>query len=48
MCPSDTRSKLVYHNDTFYEGWIDSGFILVHKGLLIIKQGCTRDNEEGL
>ena len=32
----------------FYEDWIDSRFILLHKGILIIMQGFTRDNEQGL
>ena len=36
-------SELIYHDDTVYEGWIESRFILVHKSVLGIMQGCTRD-----
>ena len=45
---SGPRFELIYYDDTIYEGWIDSTFILVHKDVLIITQGCTRDNEQGL
>ena len=40
--------KLIYHDDTVYKSWIDSRFTLVHKGALIIMQGCTKDSEQGL
>ena len=30
------RSKLKYHDDMVYEGQIDSKFIIVHKGVLVI------------
>ena len=33
MGPSGPRFKLIYHYDMFYEGWIDSKFIFVHKGV---------------
>ena len=38
--------ELIYHDDIVYEGWIDTWFTLVHKGILVIMQGCTRDNEQ--
>ena len=41
-------SKLIYHDDMVYEGYINSKFTLVHKGILVIMQGCTRDSEQGL
>ena len=34
--PSGPYSKLIYHNDTIYEGWIDSTFIIVNKDILVI------------
>ena len=34
--------------DTFYDGWIDSRLILVHNSILVIMQGCIRDNGQGL
>ena len=48
MGPNGPCSELIYHNDIVYEGWI--GFIptLMHKGILIIMQGCIGDNEQGL
>ena len=39
---SDPRSKLIYLVDTDYEGQIGSKFTFVHKGVLVIMQGCTR------
>ena len=36
MGPSDPCFELIYHNDMVYEGWIDFGFTLVHKGVLVI------------
>ena len=41
-------SKLIYHDDRVYEGWIDFRFIFVHKGVLIIMQDCIGDNEQGI
>ena len=32
--PSGPRFVLIYHNDMVYEGWIDSKFILMHKGIV--------------
>ena len=48
MGPSSPHYELIYHDDTFYEGYINSRFILVHKGILVITYDCTRDNEQGL
>ena len=48
MDPSAPRSKLIYHDDTIYEDWINSMFTLVHKSVLIIIQGCIRDSEQVL
>ena len=31
-----------------YEGQIDSRFTFVHKGFLVITQGCTRVSKQGL
>ena len=46
MGPNGLHFKLIYHNDTIYERWIDSWFILVHKSVLVIMQGCTKNNEQ--
>ena len=48
MGSNSPHSKLIYHDDTVYEGWIESRFILMHKGALVIMQGCIRDNEQGI
>ena len=45
MGPSDPRSKLIYHVSKVYEGWMGSWFTHVHKGVLLIIQGCIRDNK---
>ena len=36
MVPSGPHFELIYHDDTVYDGWIGSWFILVHKGILVI------------
>ena len=36
MGPNGPRFELIYYDDMVYEGWIDSKFILVHKGFLVI------------
>ena len=36
MGPSGPHSEFIYHDDTVYEGWIDSWSTLVHKGILVI------------
>ncbi|KAL6348408.1 hypothetical protein AAG906_005716 [Vitis piasezkii] len=38
MGPSGSHSKLINHVDMIYEGWIDSRFNLVHKGVLILRK----------
>ena len=48
MGPSGLCFELIYHDDIVYEGWIGSKFILVHKGVLAIQQGCAKDNEQVL
>ena len=48
MGPNGPHSKLIYYDGTVYEDWIGSRFILVHKGVLVIMQGCTRNNKQGL
>ena len=46
--PMGPNSKLIYYDDMVYKGWIGSRFILVHKGILLIAQGCIGNNEQGL
>ena len=48
MGASGSYSKLIYHDGIVYESWIGSRFILVHKSVLVIMQGCTKDSEQGL
>ena len=48
MGPNRLYFELIYHDDTIYEGWIGSRFILMCKGILVITQGCARDSEQGL
>ena len=48
MGPSSPYFKLIYHDDMVYESWIGPRFILVHKDVLVITQGCIRDSEQGL
>ena len=48
MGPNGPRFELIYHDDIVYEGWINSRFILVYKGILVILNGCIEDNEQGL
>ena len=48
MNPNGHRFKLIYYDDMVYKGWIGSRFILVHKGILLIAQGCIGNNEQGL
>ena len=48
MDPNSPRSELMYHDDMVYEGWIDSWFILMQKGVLVIMQGCTNDSKQVL
>ena len=34
--------ELIYYDDRVYECWIDFRLIIVHKGVLVILQGCTK------
>ena len=45
MGSNGPHSEIIYHDDMVYDGWIDFWFIIVHKGVLVIMQGCTRDSE---
>ena len=47
MGPSGLRSELIYLVGTDYEGEISFRFTFVHKGLLVIIQGCIGINEQG-
>ena len=46
MGPNGPRSKLIYYDYTIYEGWINSRFTLVRKGILVIIKGYTWDSEQ--
>ena len=48
MGPNGPHFELLYFVGIGYEGWIDSKFTFVHKGILVIMQGCTRVSEWGL
>ena len=37
---SGPHSKLIFLDDMVYEGWM--GFSSLHKGVLVIMQGCIR------
>ena len=41
MGPSGPRFEIIYLVGMVYEGRIDSRFIFVYKGVLVITQGCT-------
>ena len=45
MDPSDPHSELIYLVRMHYEGQISSRFTFVHKGVLVIFQGCIRVSE---
>ena len=40
--------KLIFLVGTTYEGWMTFQFTFVHKGILVIMQGCTKVSEQGL
>ena len=40
--------KLIYLVGMGFEGRIDSTFTFVHKGILVITQGCIGVSEQGL
>ena len=48
MGSSGPYYELIYLVGMGYEGWIDSMFTFVHKGVLVITQGCIRVSEQGL
>ena len=48
MGPSGPCSKLIYYASKVYKGWIGSRFTLMHKGVFLIMQGCTKDSKQGL
>ena len=45
MGPTSPRFELIYLVGIGYEGRIGSRFTFVHKGILIIMQGCIGVNE---
>ena len=48
MGPRSLCSELIYLINISYEGRIDFKFTFVHKGILIITQGCIRVSEQDL
>ena len=48
MGPSGPRFELIYFVDTDYAEQIGFRFTFVHKGFLIIMEGCTGVSEQGL
>ena len=47
MDSNGPHSELIYHDDTIYDGW-SSKFTLIHKSVLVIMHGNTKDSEKGL
>ena len=45
MGPSDPCSKLIFLGGTVYKGWMGFQFTFMHKGILVITQGCIRISE---
>ena len=48
MDPSGLRFELIYLDDMIYGRLICYKFTLVHEGVLVIMQGCTKDSKQGL
>ena len=48
MGPNGPYSELIYFVGMDYESWIGSKFTFVHKGVLVITQGCIGLSEQGL
>ena len=46
--PSGLCPKLIYLVGMGYEGQIDTRFTFVHKGILVIMQGCIEVSDQGL
>ena len=42
MSPNDPHFELIFFDDIVYEDWMSFQFTFVHKGVLVIVQGCTR------
>ena len=45
---NDPCFELIFLDGTVYEGWMGFQFTFVHKGVLVITQGCTTDSEQVL
>ena len=45
MGPNGSHFKLIFLDDIVYEGWMGFLFTFVHKGVLVIMQGCTGISE---
>ena len=48
MGPNSSYFELKYHDGTIYEGSINTWFIFVYKGVLVIMKSCIGDSEQGL
>ena len=48
MGPNGLDFELIYLVSMGYKGQIDSRFTFVHKGVLVIMQGCIEVSEQGL
>ena len=48
MGPSGLHSELIFFDDMIYKGWMGFQFAFMHKGVLVIMQGCTRISEQYL
>ena len=48
MGPNGSHFELIYLVSKDYEGRIGSRFIFVHKGVLVIMQGCIRVSKQGI
>ena len=48
MGPNGTRFELICLVGMDYEAQIDSRFIFMHKGILVITQGCIGVSEQGI
>ena len=48
MDPNGPYSELIYLINMDQESWIDSKFTFMHKGVLVITQGCIWVSEQSL
>ena len=46
--PNGPHLELIYLVGMGYDGWISSRFTFVHKGILVITQGCIGVSVQGL